>query len=187
VNSGGIAPGDVSIALSPKLLDVLHWFLGEAEAACKAARKRQACNIDERFAQRVAQEARAGGALEFVGAGVQGTLPLITAGEVSTVLKTAGGVVLPIVGGAVTWKLLGKLQAFTLPASSVKGSGGTEDKDRCPADAPKGNDAVSSRTYLHQEVDRKPDYQQIWCVDNECKGDNKPGQKCKEIFAPGQS
>lgn len=83
----GVAPGDVRVALSPKLLDVLGKLLSQAEAACGQSQKRQTCNLNERFAQRVAEEARAGGALEFVGAGVEITLPVITAGTVSTILN----------------------------------------------------------------------------------------------------
>lgn len=61
-----IAPGDVSIAFSPKLLDVLNKLASEAEAACGGRRKRQACDANQRFAQSIAEEARPGGLLDFV-------------------------------------------------------------------------------------------------------------------------
>lgn len=179
----GVVPGDVSVALSPKLLDVLGKLLSEAEAACSQSQKRQTCNVNERFAQRVAEEARAGGALEFVDAGVETTLPVITAGTVSTILNNAGvGVALLLVGIAVTWNLLGKLLAFTLPAASMnKNTGGDKDQDQCPADALKGDDAVSFESG-HDERNHKSDKHKLICTDNECKAENKLGQKCKEVL-----
>ncbi|KAF1828489.1 hypothetical protein BDW02DRAFT_615419 [Decorospora gaudefroyi] len=182
-SANGVAAGDVSVALSPKLLDVLGKLLSEAEAACGRSQKRQTCNVNENFALRVAEEASAGGALEFVDAGVETTLPVITAGTVSTILNNAGlGAALPLVGIAVTWRLLGKLQAFTLPAASMnKNTGGDEDQDRCPADAPKGDDAVSFESG-HDERTHKSDKHKPRCMDNECKAENKSGQKCKEVL-----
>jgi hypothetical protein len=179
-SADGVTPGDVSVALSPKLVDVLSKLLSEVEAAC--GRKRQTCDVNVNFAQRVAEEARAGGVLEFVDAGVETTLPVITAGTVSTVLNNAG-VLLPLAGIAVYWNLVGgKVPALTVPVAWMdKNTGGEEDQDQCPADAPKGDEAVSFESG-HHEGNHKSDKHKPQCTDNECKAENKSGQKCKEVL-----
>lgn len=156
-----IAPGDVSIAFSPKLLDVLNKLASEAEAACGGRRKRQACDANQRFAQSVAEEARPGGLLDFVDAEIQSMLPTVTASDVAAIMHTAK-VTGSLISIVVAWKLLGKLQAWTLAGASLLSSGGNDDNDKCPADAPKGDNAPL-------------------CTDDECKGDNtKRDQKCAE-------
>jgi hypothetical protein len=131
----GLETGDVSVALSPKLLDVLNKLLGEAEAACGGQKKRASCDINQRFAQRVAEEVNPGGAFDFIGPESRALLPVITAGDVSAI---AGPAMLasPIVCVAVTWLLLGKLGAWTISSASVAPSGnGNEGDNTCPKDA----------------------------------------------------
>lgn len=73
-------------------------------------------------------------------------LPTVTAGDVAAIMNSAkvGGALVSV---AVAWKLLGKLQAWTLAgASLLSGGGGNDDSDKCPADAPKGDDAVSPQS-----------------------------------------
>ena len=74
-------------------------------------------------------------------------LPTITAGDVTAIVNSAkvGGALVSV---AVAWKLLGKLQAWTLAGASLLNGGGNDDNDKCPADAPKGDDAVSPQSGL---------------------------------------
>jgi hypothetical protein len=140
----GLETGDVSIALSPKLLDVLERLFGEAQVACGGQKKRASCDINQRFAQRVTEEASPGGAFDFIGPESRALLPLITAGDVALIAGPAA-VASPIVLIAVTWVLLGKPPAWTIGSASVAPNGkGDEGDDTCPKDAPKGVDAVGS-------------------------------------------
>ena len=72
----------------------------------------------------------------------------------SDVASIAGPALLasPLVGIAVTWTLLGKLQAWTISSSSIGGGKGNGDDDKCPADAPTGVDAVSARSQSNEKV-----------------------------------
>ncbi|KAF2687475.1 hypothetical protein K458DRAFT_401982 [Lentithecium fluviatile CBS 122367] len=159
-SQAGTEPGDVSVAFSPKLLEVLNKLASEAEAACGAKRRRTSCDVNQRFAQSVAEQARPGGALDFIDAGIESMLPTVTAADVAAVMNAAnvaGG----LVGIAITWKLLGKLPAMTLSHASLH-TNGSNDENKCSADAPTGDDAP-------------------FCTDEECKGDNtKRDQKCAE-------
>jgi hypothetical protein len=138
-----IKAGDVSFALSPKLLDIFDKLLSEAQTACTGRRKRASCDISQRFAQRVAEEARPGGTFDFVGAETRALLPTITAGDVAAI---AGPAIYasPLVGIAVTWSLYDKISAFTVGAKNIAGSTGGKEDGSCPTDAPQGIDAVSS-------------------------------------------
>ncbi|OAK99903.1 hypothetical protein IQ06DRAFT_305952 [Phaeosphaeriaceae sp. SRC1lsM3a] len=156
-SSQGVEAGSVSVALSPKLIDIFNKLLGEAEAACGKNKRRATCNINERFAQRVAEEARPGGAFDFIGAESRALLPVITASDVAAIAGPAL-YASPLVGIAATWVLVNKLQAWVLRPDSISGGEGGGDDKGCPADAPKGDNAPS-------------------CDDNECKGDDK---KCKQ-------
>ncbi|KAF1846475.1 uncharacterized protein K460DRAFT_356147 [Cucurbitaria berberidis CBS 394.84] len=158
----GVSAGDVSIAISPKLLNVLNRLFDEAQASCGGQRKRASCDINQRFAQRVAEEVNPGGAFDFVGPESRALLPSIAASDVSAIVGSAAAAS-PLVGLAVTWVLVGKLQAWTIGSASVVPGGKGDDGDnKCPADAPRGVDAPL-------------------CVDTECKGDNtKSNQKCTE-------
>jgi hypothetical protein len=140
----GLETGDVSIALSPKLLDVLNKLFDEAKTACGGKKKRDSCDINQRFAQRVAEEVSPGGAFDFLGPESRALLPTIAASDVSAIAGTAAAAS-PLVGLAVTWVLVGKLQAWTVSSKSVAPGGkGDEGDGGCPADAPKGVDAVGS-------------------------------------------
>ena len=90
--------------------------------------------------------------LDFVDLEAQAMLPVVTAGDVAAILngaKVGGG----FVSVVVAWKLLGRLQAWTLSgASLLDGNGEQNQKDKCPADAPKGEDAVGSRTPFSDEL-----------------------------------
>ncbi|KAH7095928.1 hypothetical protein FB567DRAFT_587217 [Paraphoma chrysanthemicola] len=156
-NSPGINTGDVSIALSPKVIDVFNKLLSEAQAACGGGRKRASCDINQRFAQRVAEEAMPGGAFDFIGTESRASLPFITGSDFAFFIGQVKNVS-PLLGIAVTWALVGKLQAWTVSSASVLGGKGNGEDDGCPADAPKGDDAPS-------------------CDDDECKGD---GKKCQQ-------
>ena len=128
----------------------MNKLASEAEAACGGHRKRQACDANQRFAQSVAEEARPGGLLDFVDPKIQAMLPTITAGDVAAIVNSAkvGGALVSV---AVAWKLLGKLQAWTLAGASLLNGGGNDDNDKCPADAPKGDHAVSPvRIEVHE-------------------------------------
>jgi hypothetical protein len=142
-----IDAGDVSIALSPKLVDVFKKLFTEAQTACTGSKKRASCDINQKFAQRVAEEARPGGLLDFVTAVTRVMLPTVTAGDVAAIAGPAL-YASPLVGIAVTWTLFGKLQAYTIPSDAIAGGKGGEEDKGCPADAPKGIDAVSSSYHL---------------------------------------
>jgi len=78
-------------------------------------------------------------------------LPTVAASDVAAIMHTAGvtaGVGAAFVSVAVAWKLLGKLKAWTLAGASLLSSGGNDDNDKCPADAPKGDNAVSPQSEL---------------------------------------
>jgi hypothetical protein len=140
----GLEAGDVSIALSPKFADILDRLFNEAQTACGGKKKRQTCDINERFAQRVAEETSSGGAFDFIGPESRALMPIIVAGDVTRIVgtvKKAG----PIVAIGVTYILFKKLRAFTLSFTSVAPAGTINEGDgACPADAPKGVDAVGS-------------------------------------------
>ena len=144
-SGGGLVPGDVSIALSPKLVDVLNKLATEAEIACSARRKRQTCNIDQRFSQIVNEELASGRRLGFIDTGTLATVPTVNVPEIANILRFAK---VPISQGLkffVAWKLGGKLSAWMMAAGSYLADGGDDDHDDdCPADAPQGIDAVSS-------------------------------------------
>jgi hypothetical protein len=144
-SAGGLAPGDVSIAFSPKLLDYLTGLAEEAEIACAACRRRATCNANERFAQRVAEELEPGGAFDFIDTEALSTLPVVTAGDVARILNGARVPVTSAVGVFVTWKVLNQLKAFTISSASLAGSGVEDDEDKCPADVPQGDKAVGLR------------------------------------------
>lgn len=86
---------------------------------------------------------RPGGALDFVDARVQSMLPIVAASDVAAVMNGArvGGALVSI---AVAWKLLGQLKAWTLDKATLQGD---EENDKCPADAPKGHDAVGPQSF----------------------------------------
>lgn len=146
-SSQGIEAGRISIAISPKVSDIFKKLLGEAEAACGKKKRRSTCNINERFAQRVAEESRPGGLFDFIGTESRALLPTITGSDVAAIAGPAL-YVSPIVGFAASWVLLGKLQAWVLSPDSIAGGKGGEDDDSCPADAPKGDNAV--RQWRHR-------------------------------------
>jgi hypothetical protein len=148
----GLTPDDVSIAFSPKLLDVLNNLAEEAEIACAARRKRQTCNANERFAQRVAEELEPGGAFDFVEAEVLATLPTVTAGDVARILNGARVPIGSAVSVFLTWKVMNGLKAFTISSTSLTGGGVEDDEDKCPADAPQGDKAVSRRSTKRDTV-----------------------------------
>lgn len=135
--------GDVSFAFSPKLLEICNKLFTEAQVACSGLKKRESCSIDQRFAQRVAEEANPGGLLDFVGAEVRALLPVVSAPDVAAIAGPALAAS-PLVGVLVTWMIYGKLQAWTLPSSYINAGAG-EDDSKCPSDAPTGIDAVGPR------------------------------------------
>lgn len=141
-SSQGVEAGRISVALSPKVLEAFNKLLNEAQAACGMRKRRQTCNINERFAQRVAEETRPGGVFDFIGAESRALLPTITGSDVAAIAGPAL-YVSPIVGFAASWVLLGKLQAWVISPNSITDGKGSGNDDGCPADAPKGDDAVS--------------------------------------------
>ena len=144
-SGGGLVPGDVSIALSPKLVDVLNDLATEAETSCGARRKRQTCNVNERFAQRVYEELSPGGRLEFVDTGALTTIPMLNAPEIANTIRGAKVPLSIFLELVVLWNLRGKLSAWTIAVGSNLAGGGDDDHDdACPADAPRGVDAVST-------------------------------------------
>jgi hypothetical protein len=72
---------------------------------------------------------------------------VVSAGDVAAITQgaqVAGG----LVSLAVAWHILGKLSAITLPKAWLIGGGGGGDDDKrkkCPANAPKGVNAVGSK------------------------------------------
>jgi hypothetical protein len=182
-SDNGIAPGDVSIAFSPKLLEVFNKLAAEAEGACAKRKKRQSCNARERFAQRVAEEAEEGGELDFISAGVRTTLPIVTAGDVAAIASSAG-VGAPLALVAIVWLLLKKPSALTLSSSSLHSGGGDDDEDhKCQAFT--GVNAVGRPLIsLHQYNSKLTALKQPLCIDDGCKGDNtKRNQQCQEVRA----
>jgi hypothetical protein len=107
------------------------------------SKRRDSCDINQRSAQGVAEEARPGRILDFVTAGTRVLLPTVTAGDVAAIAGPAL-YASPLVGIAVTWTLYGKVRAYTVPSGSIAGGKRGEEDKGCPADAPKGIDAVSS-------------------------------------------
>jgi hypothetical protein len=87
VAADGLAVGDVSVALSPKINNVLNNIASEVAAVC-SGRKRQACDARAEFANRVQAEIRPGGRLDFEIPG----LPTINAPDVAAVLQAVTGV-----------------------------------------------------------------------------------------------
>jgi hypothetical protein len=147
----GLEAGDVSIAISPKFADILDKLLAEAQSACGGKKKRQTCDINERFAQRVFEETSPGGAFDFIGAESRALMPIIVGGDVTKFVKSAK-ILTPIVSFAVGYVLFEKARAFTIASSSVLPPGTTYEGDgKCPADAPRGVDAVCPRTSLKQK------------------------------------
>lgn len=94
----------------------------------------------------MAEEARPGGAFDFIGAESRALLPVITASDVAAIAGPAL-YASPLVGIAATWVLVNKLQAWVLRPDSISGGEGGGDDKGCPADAPKGDNAVSE--FLH--------------------------------------
>lgn len=84
----GLNVGDVSVALPPKIVDVLNSIASDVASAC-AGKKRQACDARVEFANRVQAEIRPGGRLDFDFDFID--LPTINAPDVAAVLQAVTG------------------------------------------------------------------------------------------------
>lgn len=132
VSSQGIQAGDVSIALSPKVISVFNKLLDEAVAACSGSKKRASCDYNERYVQSVAKALEPGGLLDFVTAAVRASLPTITAGDVAILAQYTANAS-PLLLVALLWKVLGGKNVLNVSSKYVAGGKNNEGDDKCRA------------------------------------------------------
>lgn len=191
--ASGYQPGDVAFALSPKFLDVLNTIAKEVESISCGARKRQLCMAHiEAFAERVAQELKPGGLLDWVRDIPTAT---VTASDIASVINfITNARVLSITSIALAAYKFGLepvfklLNGMTSALSSSAGDDGDSDSITCPnpnelpctlclgtlkvcttafAGCPCKEDKCPSR-------DQKPK-----CDDDQCRGDQN--NKCTAV------
>ncbi|KAF2111175.1 hypothetical protein BDV96DRAFT_634945 [Lophiotrema nucula] len=178
--ASGLGVGDVSVALSPAILDVLNSIAAEVAETC-AGKKRQACDINLEFGTAVNREMAAGGRLDFNFDFIQ--VPTLTAGDVAAVVDAV-----TVAGGAPVGGMLG-VYVFLYIIAQENANGGkptippvanipatmnnpSKTKDPpsstssgCPPDAPTGKNRPI-------------------CPSDDCKGPNDGGKdqdrRCQE-------
>lgn len=169
----GIEVGDISVALTPKVANVLDSLAAEAIQACGLSRKR-ACDARQVYAQSVQREMAAGGRLEFD----FDFLPTITAPDVAAVLQAVTGVR----GRALGFFVLLFILAEESPSKKIPGavviphevarpatptSNTSTTTSGCPTNAPTGKDAPP-------------------CPDEDCQGQNDAPRDVKPTCTTGQ-
>jgi hypothetical protein len=150
----GLVEGDISVALSPAIVDVLNSIAEETVAACGGKRrKRQSCDVRLEFANRVQAEMGSGGRLDFD----LDFLPTISAPDVAAVLEAVTGTKSKALGFFIlAWIVASESHgngegapkippAVNIPSKVASPTTATATTTTgCPSGAPTGANAVST-------------------------------------------